>query len=494
MDATAFAEPEILAIGNKKIDAFLSNNVELSKYKRVIQLILRNKTHTLSSELEGLLAKTEELGNAPSDIFNMFNNADIRFPKIKDENGDEIEITHGRFMSFMESKDRRVRKDAFTGVYESYGKYGNTLAAMYSANVNKDVFFAKARNFVGSREAALFGSMIPLNVYDNLLETVHDYLPVLHEYINLKKKVLHLPDIHMYDLYTAMADSTFGPIEFEKAKEIAKDALKPMGDEYLSILQKGFDERWIDIYENQGKRSGAYSWGCYGTYPYVMLNYQNRLNDVFTLVHEMGHSIHSYYTRNSQPYRYGDYKIFVAEVASTCNEALLMHYLLKNCTDEHDRIYLLNKYLEQFRTTFFRQAMFAEFEKITHEMVEKGQTLSNDILCEIYHKLNVQYYGEEIVVDKEIDMEWARIPHFYKSFYVYQYSTGYCAAISLSQKILVEGEKAFDKYREFLAGGNSKDPIELLKIAGVDMSRKEPIQEACEKFKDLVNEISRLVE
>ena len=386
-----------------------------------------------------------------------------------------------------------MRKDAFEAMYAPYINYKNTLSALYAANLKQESFYAKARKYPSSMAMELDDSNIPLDVYDNLIDVVNENLPLLHRYMDIRKKCLGVDQLHMYDLYVPMVSDVTMKIDFEQAKDMVKEGLKPLGKEYSAILQEGYDNGWIDIYENQGKRSGAYSWGAYGTHPYVLLNYQDNLNNTFTLCHEMGHAIHSYYSDHNQEYLYAGYKIFVAEVASTCNEALLMQHLLNTTTDKQKRAYLINYQLEQFRTTLYRQTMFAEFEKITHQMVGEGEPLTAEALSKIYHDLNAKYFGAEVVIDQEIDMEWARIPHFYTPFYVYQYATGYSAAIALSKRILSGGEAAVEDYVNFLKGGSSKDPIDLLKGAGVDMTQKEPVQQALSVFEELLNEMETLV-
>lgn len=445
-------------------------------------------------EMEELLASGREVLEGAGNIFSMFNNADVKFPAIKGENGENIEITHGRFIQLLQQKNRRIRKDAFQSLYSVYESYRNTLAATFSTNVKQDIFYARARKYPSSLAMKLDQSDIPEAVYYNLISVVHENLPLLHHYMDMRKRALGVEELHMYDLYVPIVEDDMGRIDYETAKEMVLEGLKPLGEEYQSILKEGFENRWIDVYENIGKRSGAYSWGAYGTHPYVLLNHQDNLNSVFTLAHEMGHAIHSYYSDKNQPIICAGYQIFVAEVASTCNEALLIHDLLEKTKDKGRKAFLLNYYLEQFRTTLFRQTMFAEFEMITHQLAENKEPLSAEKLCEIYHDLNVKYFGEQVVVDKEIDMEWARIPHFYTSFYVYQYATGYSAAIALSARILKEGETAVRDYVEkFLSGGGSKDPISLLKGAGVDMSKKEPIQEALHVFSDLLDQMEEVL-
>lgn len=493
--AISFVTPEILSMDEEKVRSFFYENKNLQKYKRFFEEIRRKKEHILSEQMEELLADSGDMAESASNIFSMFNNADIKFPEITDENGNQVEISHARFMTFLQSKDRRVRKDAFLGLYSVYKQYQNTLAATFIANIKKDAFYAKARRYNSSLEAALDDGNIPKEVYTNLIEVVNDNLSKMHNYVLLRKKLLKVNHLHMYDLYTPIVPQADIKIPYEEAKEMVLRGLKPLGEEYQALLQEGYQNRWIDVYENEGKRSGAYSWGAYGTHPYVLLNYQDNLNNVFTLAHEMGHALHSYYSDKNQPQIYAGYKIFVAEVASTCNEALLMHELLKETNDKNQKAYLINYYLEQFRTTLFRQTMFAEFEMITHKKIEQGEALTADALCQIYRELNIKYFGEHIVVDSEIDFEWARIPHFYNAFYVYQYATGFSAAIALSRRILKEGQTAVDDYINlFLSGGGSKDPIDLLKAAGVDMSTKEPVIEAMKVFGELLYEMDLLMQ
>ncbi len=490
--ASAFAEPEILEITTEKINVFFNENPELETYKRYISEILRDKNHTLDKKTETILAKSRQMANAAENIFSMYNGADIKFPSITTEEGEEIEITHGNFVPLLESTDREVRKAAFEGVYETYGKMRNTLAATFAANLDQANFYAQVRNFSSAREMYLYGSNIPERVYDNLIEIVHKNLDKMHKYVSLRKKILDVSELHMYDLYTPIAKAPDTKYSFEAAKDIVLEGLAPMGEEYIKVLEEGFDNRWIDVYENEGKRSGAYSWGAYGTHPYVLMNYHGTLDHVFTLAHEMGHAIHSYYSDANQPYVNAGYKIFVAEVASTCNESLLIQHLLKITEDEEEKAYLINHFLEQFKGTLYRQTMFAEFEKIAHSMVQNGEGVTADRLCEIYYNLNKEYFGDDIVIDKEIELEWARIPHFYNPFYVYQYATGLSAAIALSKRILEEGKPAVEDYMKFLTGGSSQDPIELLKIAGVDMTSSEPIETALELFGNLIDELQKM--
>ncbi len=492
-EAGAYIEPEILELPDGMIEKFLEENKELLVYRQYFENMIRQKEHVLDEAREALLAAVGELSEGPKDIFTMFNNADLRFPVIKGEDDEDVEVTHGRYVTLLQSQDREVRKAAFEALYGMYGKYRNTLAATYRANVKQAVFFAKTRKYESDLEAALSGSHIPVTVYKNLIEVVHAFLPQMYRYVELRRKMLKVSELHMYDLYVPVVQSAEQKIPFEQAKKMVLAGLKPMGEEYRKLLEEGFSSRWIDIYENQGKRSGAYSWGAYGTHPYVLLNYQENLNNVFTLAHEMGHALHSWYSDATQPYVYAGYKIFVAEVASTCNEALLIHHLLEETKEPKERAYLINYFLEQFRTTLFRQTMFAEFEKITHGMQENGETLTADRLCKVYYDLNREYFGENICIDKEIELEWARIPHFYTPFYVYQYATGFSAAIALSKKILEEGERAVEDYKKFLRGGSSMYPLELLRVAGVDMEQKKPVEDALQVFVQYLDEMERLM-
>ena len=496
-ESLSFVEPELMELPDGIIETFLDENEELSVYRQYFENIIRQKKHVLPTEQEQLLAAMGEVAESPKDIFSMFNNADIRFPEITGEDGHPVQVTHGRYMSLMQSRNRQVRKDAFEAMYGVYGDWRNTLAAMYRANVKQEAFLAKAHKYTSDLEAALDGSHIPVKVYEQLIEAVHESMPLMYRYMKLRKKLLGVEELHMYDLYVPVIEQDHSEIPFEQAKKTVLEGLAPMGEEYLHLLREGFDHGWIDVYENQGKRTGAYSWGAYGTHPYVLLNYQGTLHDVFTLAHEMGHALHSWYSDEHQPYIYAGYRIFVAEVASICNEALLIHYLMEQSKKAGDRkktMYLMNYFLEQFRTTLFRQTMFAEFEKITHGLQEQGETLTADRLCEIYYDLNKLYFGEEICVDQEIAMEWARIPHFYTPFYVYQYATGFSAAIALSKQILEQGAPAVEQYKKFLKGGSSMYPLELLKMAGVDMEQKAPVQDALAVFAQYLDEMERLAD
>ncbi|MDR7000793.1 oligoendopeptidase F [Neobacillus niacini] len=492
--ALAFIVPELLSIDESKLKGFLTEKPELKLYEHAIEEINLQRPHVLSAEQEALLAEAGEVMDASSNTFGMLNNADLEFPSIKDENGEEVEITHGRYIRFLESSDQRVRRDAFKAVYETYGKFRNTFASTLSGNVKKDNFNARIRKYESARQAALAAGNIPESVYDNLVKAVNENLHLLQRYIKLRKKVLGLNELHMYDLYTPLVKDVKMEIKYKEAKDMVLKGLAPLGEEYAKVLKEGFENRWVDVHENKGKRSGAYSSGSYGTNPYILLNWQDNVNNLFTLAHELGHSVHSYYTRKSQPYPYGNYSIFVAEVASTCNEALLNDYLLKTIDDEQKRIYLLNHYLEGFRGTVFRQTMFAEYEHIIHQKLQNNEALTAELLTKEYYELNKKYFGEEdIVIDEEIGLEWSRIPHFYYNYYVYQYATGFSAATALSKQILEEGDSAVERYIGFLSAGSSNYPIEVLKKAGVDMTSSQPIKNACKVFEEKLNELEQLL-
>lgn len=492
--ALAFIVPEILAVDEEKIKGFLNEKEELKLYEHALEEINLQRPHVLSAEEEALLAQASEVMSSPSNTFGMLNNADLEFPSIKDENGEEVEITHGRYIRFLESEDRRVREDAFKAVYKTYGSFKNTFSSTLSGNIKKDNFNARIRKYDSARHAALSANNIPESVYENLVNTVNDNLHLLHRYVKLRRKVLGLEKLHMYDLYTPLVKDVKMEIPYGEAKEYVLKGLAPLGDEYNNILKEGFENRWVDVYENKGKRSGAYSSGAYGTNPYILMNWQDNVNNLFTLAHEFGHSVHSYYTRKTQPYPYGNYSIFVAEVASTCNEALLNDYMLKTIDDEQKRLYLLNHYLEGFRGTVFRQTMFAEFEHMIHQKAQNNEALTADSLTKDYYELNKKYFGEEdIIIDEEIGLEWSRIPHFYYNYYVYQYATGFSAATALSKQILEEGQPAVERYIDFLKSGSSDYPIEVLKKAGVDMTSSKPIEDALKVFEEKLNEMEALL-
>ena len=490
-EATSFISPEILSLSDEQLQK-LVKAPELSFYKRTLEEMIRQKQHVLSKAEEALMAQVGNMSQAPSTIFGMLNNADLKFPKVKNEKGEEVELTHGRYIQFLESRNRSVRKQAFETMYATYAKQKNTIASTLSANVTKNIFYAKARKYPSVLEMSLFGDNIDKEVYTNLIDAVHEALPLMYRYMELRKKLLKVDELHMYDLFAPLVEEFDMNITYDQAKQTVKESLKPLGQDYLNVLQQGFDNSWIDIYENEGKRNGAYSWGAYGTHPYVLLNHKDNLNSMFTLAHEMGHALHSYLSDENQPYRYAQYTIFLAEVASTLNEALLMDYLLKRTTDPKEKMYLLTYYMDQFRTTVFRQTMFAEFEKIIHEKAEQGESLTPQLLSKVYYDLNVLYYGKDMVVDQDIEMEWARIPHFYNSFYVYKYATGFSAATSFAKQILDEGAPAVDRYLGFLKSGGSDYSINILKRAGVDMSTPEPIKQAMSVFKDLLGQMEEL--
>ena len=484
--AVSWMEPELLSLPEKAFEG-----EKLEKYRRFILQIVRKKAHVLDDEKEALLARAGELGQSPSNIFSMFNNADIRFPEVEDAKGTKRMLTVGNYISYMQSKDRVLRKNAFEALYSVYGQFINTLAATFYANLKQADFFAKEHRYQNAMECSLDTGNIPVAVYKNLVQAVNDRLPLMHRYVRLRKKLLGLEELHMYDVYAPMVEVPDQTYSFEEAKQIVKAALAPLGEDYQKVLQQGFDNRWIDVYENKGKRTGAYSWTAYGTHPYVLLNYHGTLDDVFTLAHEMGHALHSWYSNENQPYLYAGYLIFVAEVASTCNEALLIHDLLERSKDKKERMYLINHFLEQFKGTMYRQTMFAEFEMITHGVVEQGGMLTAEQINGIYLNLNKKYFGEDMVSDGQIAYEWARIPHFYTPFYVYQYATGFAAAIAISSKILAGEPGIVEKYKKFLSGGCSMDPIDLLKICGVDMSSPEPVHEALDVFEKYLEEMER---
>lgn len=489
----SFIVPEIIKIDEKKLETFLEEKEELKLYKKTLSEINRQRPHILNEREEALLAEVSDPLQTASQTFGMLNNADLVFPSIKNEDGEEVDLTHGRYVSFLESKDRRVREDAFKAMYKTYGKFINTFASTLSGNVKKDNFYAKVRNYDSARQAALDNNNIPEQVYDNLIEAVHEKLPLLHRYVALRKKVLNLDELHMYDLYTPLVKDVEMKISYKNAQDYVLKSLAPLGQDYVSIVKEGYDNRWIDVEENKGKRSGAYSSGTYETNPYILLNWQDNVNDMFTLTHELGHSLHSYYTRKAQPYRYGNYSIFVAEVASTCNEALLNDYMLKHLEDEKEKLYILNHFLEGFRGTVFRQTMFAEFEHDIHVQAQNGEALTADKLTEMYYDLNKRYFGEGVVSDEEIGLEWARIPHFYYNYYVYQYATGYSAATTLAKQILDGENGAVERYLSFLKAGSSDDPIEVLKKAGVDMASKSPIVSALDVFEEKLIEMEKLL-
>ena len=488
--ATSYMVPEIIAMDNEKLENYLKTE-RLSHYKKYVDDILRLKPHTLNEREEELLAAVADLSGVPENVYDMLSFADLQFPEIEDENGEKVRVTHSNFSLFLKSKDARVRKDAFEAMYGVYGQYKNTFASTLYGGIKSEIFYAKTRKYESALQGSLFQDNVSVNVYNNLIDAVHENLDTLNDYIDLKKKFLGLDKINMYDLYVPLTENFDMEISYEKAQEIILEALKPLGEEYLENVKKAFAEGWIDVYGNEGKQGGAYSWGSYDSKSYILMSYKDDLNSLFTLIHEMGHSMHSFYSKNNQPYLYSGYKIFVAEVASTLNELLLINYLLKNAKSKEERVYLLNYYLEQFRTTVYRQTMFAEFEKICHGKVEEGEPLTAEDFNNIYYDLNKKYYGESCEVNEEIALEWARIPHFYSNFYVYKYATGFSAASALSKQILEEGESAVSRYKEFLKSGGSEFPLDQLRKAGIDMEKKESVDEALHVFKDLVKQLEK---
>lgn len=487
----SFLVPEIMAADDDKVARFLDSD-KIKPYRHLLCDMLAKKEHTCSQKEEKLLAMASQMADSPSDIFSKFNNADVKFGKVHDEHGDEKELTSAGFSVFMESRDRNVRKEAFYALYRQYKSYINTLAASYYGNVKQAVFFANARNYESTLQMYLSGSFIPESVYTNLIDTVNNNLDKMHDYVSLRKKTLGVDELHFYDIYAPLTSDYTVKVSYENAKETVLDALKILGDDYVSQVKKGYESGWVDVYENDGKRSGAFSWGAYGTHPYIFLNYTETLNDIFTLIHETGHAMHTYYSNETQPYTYAGYKIFVAEVASTCNEVILIDYLLKHSRSDEEKKYLYGHYLEQFKGTLFRQTMFAEFEMITHRMAQDGEVLNAESLCGTYKKLNEKYFGKDMVIDEEIAYEWARIPHFYTPFYVYQYAIGFSAAVAIATKIINGDKEVLHGYREFLKGGSSMHPIELLSLCKIDMSKPDVIQDALNVFGSLIEDFKKI--
>lgn len=490
--ASAFVTPELLSIDDETMERFFREQPEMELYRLCIDRVRRRRAHILSEAEERIMALTGEMTGSPDNIFSMFNDADLKFPDATDKDGNKHQVTHGSYIPLMHSNDRELRKSAFESLYGVYENFRNTSAAVLSSQVKCLTFRARARNYENTLQAALDGNEVPVEVYKQLIEAVHENMHYMYKYVKLRKKLLGVDELHAYDLYAPIVSDIEVKIPFEQAKQEVYDSLAPMGEDYRAIFSQGIKDRWIDVYENEGKRSGAYSAGA-RVHPYVLLNHKDTLDSEFTLAHEMGHAIHSYLSNKNQPVVYADYVIFVAEVASTCNESLLMQHLLKITTDKKRRAYLINYFLEQFRTTLYRQTMFAEFELMINEKAENGESLTADVMCELYRKLNLLYYGEDIVIDHELDMEWPRIPHFYYNYYVYQYATGFSAAIALSQRILKEGAPAVRDYIGFLSGGCSRDPISLLRGAGVDMTSTKPVTDALKLFGELIDEMEELM-
>ncbi|EPE2436548.1 oligoendopeptidase F [Enterococcus faecium] len=493
-EAVSWFEPEILQLSDDQIWQYFKEEPKLEVYRHYIQQIVDNRAHVLSAEQESLLAGAGEIFDASSDTFAVLNNADLVFPTIEGENGEIVQLSHGVYGQLLESTDRRVREAAFKGLYSVYEQFRNTFASTLGTHIKGHNFKAKVRNYSSAREASLSNNHIPESVYDTLVDVVNKHLPLLHRYMELRKRLLEVEKLHMYDLYTPVLGESPITFTYEEAKEKALEALKPMGEEYMAIVEKAFSERWIDVVENKGKRSGAYSSGSYDTNPYILLNWHDTLDQLFTLVHEMGHSVHSYFTRSNQPYVYGDYSIFLAEIASTTNENILTEYLLETEKDPRVRAYVLNHYLDGFKGTVFRQTQFAEFEHFMHTEDEKGVPLTSEYLSDSYGKLNAKYYGPAVEEDPEIKFEWSRIPHFYYNYYVFQYSTGFSAASALAKKILNQEPEALENYLAYLKAGNSDYPVEVMKKAGVDMTQAAYIEDAMSMFEQRLNELEELID
>ena len=491
-DASSFVEPEILELDEETVTEFEKAYEPLRLYDRILKENFRKKEHILSPEMEAVLAKAGEMASSPDQIFSAFSNADLRFQPVTDEEENQVPLSHGTFVGFLQSKDRRVRKEAFEKYYAEYEKHKNMLAATFGANLKQAAFFADVRKYPSALAASLDGGNIPVSVYDKLLEAIHAKMPAMYRYVALRKKLLGVDELHMYDVYVSLTKEYEQKYTYEQAIEIVKKALAVLGDDYVALLDKGFSERWVDVYENEGKKSGAYSWGSYDSHPYVLMSFDGTLNSVLTLAHEMGHSIHSWYSNANQSYTYAGYRIFVAEVASTCNEILLLNYMINEAKDRKEKFYLVNQLAERFRTTLFRQALFAEFEWETYKLSWNGTPLTKDLLCGLYHELNSEYYGKETVIDSDIDHEWERIPHFYMQFYVYQYATGFSAAMAIARRILAGDPETKEGYFRFLKGGCSRTPVELLKLVGLDMEEPEVVNEAVKVFEGLLDEMEEL--
>lgn len=488
----SFISPEVLELEPARLEDYYRQCPDLEAYRIDLEDTLRLKPHILSKDMEKLLADAAEICANPDQTYSIFCNADLKFPEVEAENGELVQITHGRFVPLEESADRRVRRETFEKLYGVYKQYSRTLASVYSGQVKQLIFKARACHYDSTLEAAVNAVNVSPQVYRNLVETVNKNLDKMHRYVRLRKRLLGVDELHMYDIYTPIIAGVSKNIPFEEAKETVLKALEPLGEDYLKVVREGFENRWIDVYENEGKRSGAYSTGSYDSYPYILLNYTGNLDNLFTLIHEMGHSMHTWHSNHAQPPMYAHYRIFVAEVASTCNEILLMEYLLAHTTDKKERAYLLNHYLDSFKGTVYRQTMFAEYEMITNQMAEEGQSLTAEALTKVYYDLNCKYYGPDMVSDPEIGVEWARIPHFYYNFYVYQYATSFSAAVAVARGILKEGAPAVERYRKFLSGGCSMPPVELLKTAGVDLTTAQPIQNALDVFGQVIEELEEL--
>ena len=491
--AAAFATPEIMAIDEDTLALFYAAQPELETYRRSIYQIRRRKEHILSPAEEKLLAAAGEMANAPEHIGSTFRDADLTFPDVVDGQGNTHQLTDGTFVPLLMSDDRVLRKNTFDTYYKRMGEFRNTVAATLDSQFKQLMFFSTARGYESTIAASLDRTEVPVNVYLNLIEAVHNNLDKMYRYVALRKKMLGVDELHMYDVYTPIVADADAAITFEQAKETVLEALAVLGEDYTALLKEGFDNRWIDVYENVGKRGGAYSTGSGKPHPYVLLNHKDNLDSQFTLAHEMGHALHSYHSTKHQPTNTADYVIFVAEVASTCNEVLLMRHLLNKTTDKKQRAYLINHFLDQFKGTVYRQTMFAEFELAMGQLAESGQALTADVLSKKYHELNKLYFGPDMVSDEGIALEWTRIPHFFYNYYVFQYATGFSAAVAIANRILSEGAPAVADYKKFLSGGCSTDPISLLKIAGVDMSTPAPVNSALKLFGELVEELESLL-
>ncbi|MBP5151444.1 MAG: oligoendopeptidase F [Lachnospiraceae bacterium] len=492
-EKTSYMRPELLGLSDETLEEFYKNVPGLERYKRMLREVRRFKEHTLNSEMEALLASAGEVKGASQKAYGMLSNADLKFPSVKDSKGEEVQLSNGRFVPVQMSKDRALRKAAFEAFYNRYGEFKNTWASLYDGEVKSRIFSAKARKFNSSFEAAVFGNDVSPTVCDNLFESVHDNMDKMHRYVTLRKKLLKVDELHMYDVYVAMLPEFDMEVPYEEAKEISLKALAPLGEDYLAVVKEAYENRWIDVVENEGKRGGAYSSGVYDVHPYMLLNYNNTLNDVFTLVHEMGHSMHTWYSNKAQTIVDANYKIFVAEVASTTNEVLLYHYLKDHAKSAEEKAFIINHFLDSFKGTMFRQTMFEEFERKTCEMAEAGTPLTADALYNVYLDLNKQYFGPDMVSDAEIGWEWCRIPHFYYNFYVYQYATSFAAAVAVADRILKEGAPAVEQYKKFLSSGCTQDPVSLLKIAGVDLTTKAPIDAALKVFGEAITEMEEAV-
>lgn len=492
--ASSWFEPELLALSPEKINAYFEENKELELYRHQIEKITENRAHVLSAEVERLLAAAGEIFSGSTQTFNVLNNADIEFPKVEDESGEEVQLSHGLYGQLLESKNREVRKDAFEALYEVYKGLENTFASTLQTNIKKNNYLAKTHHYDSARHQALSGNHIPESVHETLIEVVNENLHLLHRYMELRKKLLGVDELNMYDLYVSMVGESSMSFDYEEAIEKTYEGLAVLGPEYKEVLEQTFDNRWIDVLENKGKRSGAYSSGTYDTPPYILLNWHDSLNHLYTLVHELGHSVHSYFTRANQPYVYGNYSIFLAEIASTTNENLLTDYLLENAETNEEKAQILNHYLDGFKGTVFRQTQFAEFEHLIHEEDAAGTPLTSEFMSEKYGELNKKYYGAAVENTAGIEYEWARIPHFYMNYYVYQYATGFCAATALADRILEKEDNALEDYLAYLKAGSSDYPIEVMKKAGVDMTNKEYIQRAMKVFEDRLKQLEEIVE